>query len=352
VLDSPYHGRSDRIAWGGHGELRLGYDRVRGVANPEWFTVERVNGFFEARPHPRIEIAAQGAWDRGTDDFVFERAELGIRPGESWQMHGGIFLAPLGRTNLEHDSPRQEFAERSLVATQLIGVPYAEVGAGVRGRARSGKGWPLAYEVDLVTGYDDGLILDSPGGTRLPRGRNNYGDRNAIPAIAGRVALQPSSGTELGLAAQSGQYNATRVGGVKVDGPRYVHLVVADAGTRVAGCRLWSEAAVALIDVPPGLKPLFADRQWGGSIELARTLLEPMFRSWRNTSLTAAIRADAVDFDRAIPGDSRHRLSASLNLRRLPIAVARLGWYYEIQHDRFNNDTPMAGLTFTAASYF
>jgi hypothetical protein len=77
-----------------------------------------------------------------------------------------------------------------------------------------------------------------------------------------------------------------------------------------------------------------------------------MFRSWRNTSLTAAIRADAVDFDRAIPGDSRHRLSASLNLRRLPIAVARLGWYYEIQHDRFNNDTPMAGLTFTAASYF
>jgi len=352
VFGSPYHGREDGIAWGGHGDLRLGYDRVRGVANPEWFSVERVNGFFEARLHPRILIAAQGAYDRETDDFVFERAELGIRARDSWEVHGGIFLAPLGRTNLEHDAPRQEFGDRSLVATQLIGVPYAEVGAGVRGGARSGAGCPVSYELDVVTGYDDGLVMDSPGGTRLPRGRNNYGDKNAIPALAGRVALHPSARTELGLAAQSGQYNATRVGGVSVDRPRYVHLVVADAGTEVAGFRVWSEAALALIDVPPGLKPLFADRQWGGSVELARTLREPVFRAWKSTSLTAALRADAVDLDRAIPGDSRNRLSASLNLRRLPFAVGRFGWYYEVLRDRFNNGTPSAGLTLTVASYF
>jgi len=30
----------------------------------------------------------------------------------------------------------------------------------------------------------------------------------------------------------------------------------------------------------------------------------------------------------------------------------RAGWYYEVQHDRFDNRPPFAGLTLTAASYF
>jgi hypothetical protein len=41
-----------------------------------------------------------------------------------------------------------------------------------------------------------------------------------------------------------------------------------------------------------------------------------------------------------------------LNLRSRPLAVTRFGWYYEIRRDRFNNATPLAGVTFTAATYF
>jgi len=59
-----------------------------------------------------------------------------------------------------------------------------------------------------------------------------------------------------------------------------------------------------------------------------------------------------VDFDRSVQGDSRSRLSASLNLHSHPMAVTRFGWYYEIRRDRFNNTTPLAGLTLTAATYF
>ena len=33
-------------------------------------------------------------------------------------------------------------------------------------------------------------------------------------------------------------------------------------------------------------------------------------------------------------------------------AVVRVGWYYEVRHDRFDNRTPLGGLTLTAASYF
>jgi hypothetical protein len=351
-IESPYHGDLGGIAFGGHGELRFAEDREAGVSNPEWFSVGRANGFLLAHLHPRIDLAAQAGWDRGADDFTFEQAEVGIRVSGSIQAHAGIFLAPLGRTNLTHDAPAYDFAERSLVATQIIGVPHAQLGIGVRRSGTMPDASRFSYEVDLVTGYDDGLIMDSPGGTRVPRGRNNYGDTNGIPALAWRVALRPAPGREFGFSAQSGTCNKTELNGTHVDDPRWVHVVVGDATLPLGGFRVFGEAAYAAIDVPPGLGSLFAERQCGGSVEVVRTLFDPLLRGWRSSCLTAALRADAVDFDRAIQGDSRSRLSASLNLYSRPLAVTRVGWYYEIRRDRFNNATPLAGVTFTAASYF
>ncbi len=104
--------------------------------------------------------------------------------------------------------------------------------------------------------------------------------------------------------------------------------------------------------MPPGLRALYAERQCGGSLEAVRTLFEPLFSGWRGSALTAGLRADAVDFDRSVQGDSRSRLSASLSLYHRPMAVTRFGWYYEIRRDRFNNATRLAGLTLTAATYF
>ena len=350
--ETPYHGNLDGFAFGGDGELRFAEDVEAGVSNPEWFSFGRANAFFVARPHPRVGLAGRAGWDRGADDFVLERAEVYVRVRRSAQAHAGIFLAPLGRTNLDHDAPGYDFAERSLVATQLIGVPNAQFGAGVRSYLPAGSASRFSYEVDMVTGYNDGLITDSPGGTRVPRGRNNYGDNNRMPALAWRVAFRSSPDGEIGIAAQSGQYNRTEVGGVRVDEARWVHVVVADGVGKLAGFHISSEAALALIDVPPGLEALFAEQQWGASVEVVRTLLDPVLRSWRGSCLTAGIRADAVDFDAAILGDSRSRLSASLNIHSRRLAVTRFGWYYEIRRDRFNNQTPLAGITLTAATYF
>ena len=350
--ETSYHGSLDGFAFGGDGELRFAEDVEAGVSNPEWFSFGRANAFFFARPYPRVGLAGRAGWDRGADDFVLERAEMYVQVRRSALAHAGIFLAPLGRTNMDHDAPGYDFAERSLVATQLIGVPNAQFGAGVRSYRPAGSSSRFSYEVDLVTGYNDGLITNSPGGTRVPRGRSNYGDNNGMPALAWRIARRSSSEGEIGIAAQSGQYNRTDVGGVRVDGARWVHVVVADGIGKVAGFRASSEAAVALIDVPPGLEALFAERQWGASVEMVRTLLDPVLRSWRGSCLTAGIRADAVDFDARILGDSRSRLSASLNIHSRPLAVTRFGWYYEIRRDRFNNQTALAGLTLTAATYF
>ena len=352
LREGPYHGSLDRIAFGAYGELRFAEDRVRGVTDPEWFSVGRIGGFASARLNPRFEFLAEGAWDQGTDDFSLEQADLRYRLNRTMQLHAGIFLVPLGRTNLQHDGPSYELAERSLPATQIVGVPNAQVGIGLRGLGGASSASPLTYEIAVVTGYDDGVIMDGVGGTRVPMGRNNYGDNNGMPALSARVALHPSPTSEFGLAAQSGKYNKTVLGGVTIDKSRYLHVFVADATTGLAGFNFFSEAVVALIDVPPGLEALYAQQQYGASVELTRTLLEPIFSGWTHSRLTGAIRADGVDLDPSIPGDSRMRLSASLNVRYVPLGVIRIGWYYEIARDRFNNETPKAGATLTTAAYF
>ena len=107
---------------------------------------------------------------------------------------------------------------------------------------------------------------------------------------------------------------------------------------------------VSWVDVPPSLQGLYAQNQWGMSLEASHVLFDPIFS--KHTSLSFALRADAVDFDRAQDGDSRQRVSVSLNVHRQPTSVVRFGWYYELARDRFANDTPKAGLTFTAATYF
>ncbi|HET9252557.1 MAG TPA: hypothetical protein VFP58_10620 [Candidatus Eisenbacteria bacterium] len=347
--DTPYRGNRDGISYGAYGELRFGHDRQAGVSNPDWFSFGQAGGFVDVRFHPRVRLALKGAYDRGQDDFTLERAAIEYRTGGPLRFHAGVLPAPLGTTNLSHDAPACEFAERSLVATDLVGVPYSELGIGVAGRTESGT---FAYELDVVTGYDDGVVMGGEGGTRVPSGRNNYGDQNGVPALAARVVWSPGGGSELGLAAQSGRYNRTEISGVTVDEARSAHLFVADAASSLAGFRLFSEAALALVDVPPGLEGLYAERQWGLSLEAGRTLLQPVRKGWKRSRLTASLRADAVDLDARAVGDSRARVTASLNFRHANRAVVRAGWYYEARHDRFDNRTPFAGLTLTAASYF
>lgn len=350
-IDGPYHGAVDRVAFSLQGQLRFGHDVTAGVANPEWFSVSRASALAFARLHPRAGLFGAAGYDHAHDDFVLERAELVARVHDGLHAHAGIFLVPLGSTNLHPDVAACPFSDRSYVATQLVGVPHAQIGAGVLGMRAMKNGWKWSYELDAVTGYDDGLVMDATGGTRVPEGRNNYADNNGSIAAVGRIALRPGAQTEVGLAAQSGVYNTTELAGVEVDESRWVHVAVLDARAFTLGCGVFMEMGVALIDVPEGLAALYAQTQTAASVEFTRTLWAPSSKSWRGLHLAAAGRADAIDLDRDVAGDSRHRASLSLNAR-LPTAVLRLGWYYELLRDRFDNGMPTAGLNVTIAGYF
>jgi hypothetical protein len=352
VLDSPYHGRPDLFAFGGHGEIRFGHDRVRGIENPEWLSFPRIEAFALARVHRRAQVVVDAAYDRVMDELSLERALLDVRVGASWSGHAGVMRAPLGRENREYDAPRAEFSDRSLVATDLVGAPVSMFGVGVHG-IRGGAGRPaLVYELDLVNGYDDGVVTEAGPGTRIASGRNVAGDNNGRPAAVGRIAFRPRPGREFGAALYVGQYNSTEVEGTTVDRARYLEMAVLDAETSLAGFTIAGEAGMAFVDIPPTLRAIYPANQWGAGLRVSRRLLAPILPKWRTSSLTAALRADAVDFDRAIPGDSKSRLTAALNIRPSDRAVIRGQWFYEITRDRFDNDTPSAGVAASGALYF
>jgi hypothetical protein len=352
VLDSPHHGRSDVLAFGGHGEVRFGHDRERGIENPEWLSFPRLEAFALARLHRRAQFVVDAAYDRTMDQLTLERAMIDLRLAPSWSVHAGVMLPPLGRANREHQSPRAEFSDRSLVAADLVGAPVSMFGIGIHG-VRGGAGRStMTYELDIVNGYDDGVVTEASPGTRIPSGRNSAGDNNGMPALVGRAAIRPSPGSEYGVAAYTGQYNSTEVEGVTVDAARYLHMAVLDGATTLAGCRVAAEAGVAFIDIPPTIRAIFPEQQWGAAVEISRRMLRPLIPAWKTSSLSVAIRGDVVDFDRGIPGDSRSRLSAALNIRPTDRTVVRGQWFYEVTRDRFDNGSPAAGVAASGAIYF
>src|SRR5688500_6851756 len=137
-----------------------------------------------------------------------------------------MILSPLGKFNLSHDSPLNEFTDRPLVTTELLGVALSEPGFGVLGQigfARTGR---VTYEVYATNGFHDGLIMDAEDGTRIALGRGNLEDNNGSPALVGRIALSPAVRHEVGFSMHHGAYNVFDLEGTRVDKRRNLSIFV------------------------------------------------------------------------------------------------------------------------------
>ena len=63
------------------------------------------------------------------------------------RLRGGMLLSPLGRFNLSHDSPLNEFTDRPLVSTEILGVALSEPGFGALGPFGLSTTGRITYEV-------------------------------------------------------------------------------------------------------------------------------------------------------------------------------------------------------------
>src|SRR5690606_8400723 len=132
-------------------------------------------------------------------------------------LRGGMILVPLGRFNLAHDSPLNDFTDRPLVSTELLGVALSQPGLGFFGLVPVGGQGRITYEAYAVNGFGGGIIDASEDGTRLPAGVSNFEDENASPAFVARTAWSPSDALEVGASGYIGVYNVFEVDGLVID---------------------------------------------------------------------------------------------------------------------------------------
>jgi hypothetical protein len=353
VYDKPYQTRLlGRTALGGYAEAHARYERVDGITDEAGFELRRFNFFTSTRVSDFVRMAAELEFEEGGEEVTLEYAAIDVRVHSALTLRGGILLSPLGRFNLSHDSPLNEFTDRPLVSVEILGVALSEPGFGVLGQVPAGRQGRVTWEAYLTNGFHDGLVTSSPEGTRIPLGRGNTEDQNSSPAFVGRVAWSPAVGFELGLSGHRGAWNVFNVDGVTVDDRRDLTLGVFDGEVTIAGVRVSGEAALARADIPPGLRGTYASRQAGWYVDVARDIGSGWIPTAPGSTFTLKARLDAIDLDTDAVGQHVRQGAAGINFRPTSESVIKLemvrGWSY----DRFNNRSDFARLLASFATYF
>ncbi|MGH7638666.1 MAG: hypothetical protein ACREOK_13545, partial [Gemmatimonadaceae bacterium] len=315
IYDKPHQGRLfGRTAIGGYAEAHARWEEVEGLRDEAGFEAKRFNLFTSTRVSDFVRIGAELEVEDGGQEIKLEYAAIDLLFSPTFALRGGMILSPLGKFNLAHDSPLNEFTDRPLVSTELIGVALSEPGFGALGQFGRGSA-RVTYEVYATNGFHSGLIDDSEAGTRIPLGRGNFEDNNGSPAVVGRLAWSPGLDHEIGVSAHHGAYNVFNLEGTRIDERRDVTISVIDAETRLFGTTIAGEAALARVDVSPGLVGIYASRQHGWYVEAVHQLWQGLVRTMPQSSFALKARWDYVKFDADIPGESAGQVTIGANFR-------------------------------------
>ena len=353
VYDKPFLTRlGGRTTLGGYAEVHARMQRVDGQPDESGFEAKRFNLFTNARVSDFVRIGAEVEFEDGASEIKLEYAAIDLRIHPSLTLRGGMLLVPLGRFNLSHDSPLNEFTDRPLVSTELLGVALSEPGLGAFGQfgfARTGR---LTYEVYATNGFHDGLITESEEGTRIPLGRGNLEDNNGRPAVVARVAVSPARPIEVGVSVHHGAYNVSSEEGIQVDESRDLTIGVLDAEVHALGMQFAGEGALAAIDIAPSLTGIYASRQHGVYVEAVRSFGRGLVRTMPSSSFAVKLRYDYVDFDAEQTGQSTGQVTLGANFRPTQDSVLKLDYVRGHSRDEFNNRVDHAFLLFSIATYF
>jgi hypothetical protein len=353
VYDKPYMTRLlGRTAIGGYAEAHARWEQADGITEERGFELKRWNIFTATQVNDFVRIGAELEFEELAEEITLEFAAIDFTIHPSLTLRAGAILSPIGRFNLSHDSPRNEFTDRPLVSTEVVGTALTEPGVGALGQFGLGGAGRLTYEIYAVNGFHDGMIEDSPDGTRIPLGKRNAEDNNASPAAVGRVAWSPRLNYELGVSGHRGAYNVFLLDGEQVDQRRDLVIWAVDGEARLAGVQVSGEAVTANLDISPGLQGIYASGQRGLYVQAVRDFGLGWVRTMPRSSFQVGTRYDAVDYDSGLIGDSMQRITFGLNFRPTEDAVFKLDYMRGRSRDRFNNLGEEAGVLFSVATYF
>ena len=352
IYDKPYlFELLGRAAFGGYAEFHTRWEREDGISEFS-FVPKRFNLFTAAQVSDFVRFAAELEFEDGTQEINLEFAAVDLTIHRAFTFRAGMLLSPIGRFNLAHDSPLNEFTDRPLVSTGIFGVALSEPGLGALGTIQVGGAGRITYEAYLVNGFHDGLINDSPDGTRIPNGRHNVEDNNNAPSFVGRLTYSPSLALEIGMSGHHGPYNEFNRDGTVIDERRNVSLFALDFDASVAGFRLSGEGGIGRVNVAPALIGTYASRQSGVYLDVIRDFGQGWIGTMPRSFFSAGIRLDAVDLDTQIPGDDARQITLGANFRPNAETVFKFNYVRGQTRDRFNASAQFAKLLFSVATYF
>jgi hypothetical protein len=353
AFDKPYlTNLLGRTAIGGYAETHARWRQVDGARDEMGFELKRWNIFTATQVSDFVRIGAEVEFEELGEAITIEFAAIDLAIHPTFTLRAGAILAPLGRFNLSHDSPRNEFTDRPLVSTEVIGTALTELGIGALGVFALPGGGRITYELYAVNGYHEGLITDSPEGTRIPAGKKNLDDNNDSPAAVGRLAFSPGFGSELGVSAHRGAYNTFTLDGQRIDARHDLAIWAVDLEAAIAGVTLTGEAVTADLELAQSLEGIYAVHQRGLYLQAVRTFGRAWISTLPQSSFGAGVRYDWVDFDADSSGDSVRRATAGMHFRPSEDTIVKLDYLRGRTRDRFNNRGDEAGVLFSIATYF
>ncbi|MGH7679912.1 MAG: hypothetical protein ACRENU_15690 [Gemmatimonadaceae bacterium] len=352
VYDKPFQTRLfGRTAIGGYAEAHARWEEVEGLQDEAGFEAKRFNLFTYTRVSDFVRIGAELEFEDGAREIKLEFAAIDLQLSRAATLRAGMILTPLGKFNLTHDSPLNEFTDRPLVTTEIIGVALSEPAFGVLGQFPV-RGSRFTYEVYATNGFHAGLIEDAEDGTRIPLGRGNFEDNNGSPAFAGRLAWSPGVLHEIGFSGHHGAYNVFNLEGTRIDERRNLSIAVLDAETHVLGTALSGEATLARVEIPPGLVGVYAGRQYGWYAQAVHELGSGWIRTMPTSLFALKVRWDYVKFDAEIPGESVGQVTVGANFRPTRETALKFDYVRGRGRDRFNNRADHAFVLGSIATYF
>jgi hypothetical protein len=169
----------------------------------------------------RVKFASEIEIDNGFE-FELEYGYFDYLFNPAFNTRWGVQLLPVGKFNEVHDAPIQELTKRPLVDSLVIPTTLRDVGVGVYGSPTE----TVSYQATVTNGFR-GLDNDGNVAINLEDGMHDaapqesgigepYTQLNDSFAVAGRLAVKPVLGMELGASALSDKYDQAGDNGLNI----------------------------------------------------------------------------------------------------------------------------------------
>ena len=215
------------ISVGGYAEMNWQHLGTDGLSEGHQFQMRQLTLFVSSSIGKKLKFLSEIEFEEGGKKIAIEFASLDVEFHPLFNLRGGIILNPIGAFNQNHDSPKWEFIDRPISATQMLPATWSNAGFGIFGKTYKGD-WMFGYEAYLSGGFDNSIIDNTENKTFLPASKNNLErfeeSASGTPLTTTKIGVRHSKIGEIGLTYMGGIYNTFEDDGIVRDDKRRLNV--------------------------------------------------------------------------------------------------------------------------------